>query len=28
LLAFGLLDDVMEPILRFGEWLLHKLLGL
>ena len=28
LLAFGLLDDVMEPILRFGEWLLHSLLDL
>ena len=28
LLAFGLLDDVMQPILRFGEWLLHTLLGL
>lgn len=28
LLALGLLDDVMEPIVRFGEWLLHTLLGL
>jgi Zn-dependent protease len=28
LLAFGLLDDVIEPIVRFGEWLLHTLLGL
>jgi len=28
LLAFGLLDDLMEPILRFGEWLLHSLLDL
>ena len=28
LLVFGLLDDVMEPILRFAEWLLHSLLDL
>jgi Zn-dependent protease len=28
LLAFGLLDDVMAPILRFAEWFLHALLGL
>lgn len=28
LLVFGLLDDVMEPIIRFAESLLHTLLGL
>lgn len=28
LLAFGLLDDVMGPLLRLAEWLLHTLLGL
>ena len=28
LLASGLLNDVMAPILRFAEWLLHTLLGL
>jgi Zn-dependent protease len=28
LLAFGLLDNVMGPLLRFGEWLLQALLGL
>ena len=28
LLAFGLLDDLMEPILRVAEWLLQALLGL
>ena len=28
LLALGLLDDVMEPIVRFGEWILQTLLGL
>jgi len=28
LLASGLLDDVMAPILRLAEWLLHTLLGL
>src|SRR6478672_1359388 len=28
LLAFGVLDDVMEPLLRFGEWMLQALLGL
>jgi Zn-dependent protease len=28
LLVLGLLDDVMEPIIRFTEWLLHTLLGL
>ena len=28
LLAFGLLDDVMAPVLRLAEWLLHLLLGL
>ncbi len=27
LLAFGVLDDVMEPLLRLGEWLLQGLLG-
>jgi Zn-dependent protease len=28
LLAFGVLDDVMEPLLRLAEWLLQTLLGL
>ena len=28
LLAFGLLDDVMGPLLRLAEWLLHTLLEL
>jgi hypothetical protein len=28
LLAAGLLDDVMQPIVRFGEWILQTLLGL
>ena len=28
LLAFGVLDDLMEPLLRLAEWLLHTLLGL
>jgi hypothetical protein len=28
MLAFGLLDDVMKPFLRFAEWSLHTLLGL
>jgi Zn-dependent protease len=28
LLAFGLLDDLMGPLLRLAEWLLHTLLGL
>jgi len=28
LLALGLLDDVIEPIVRAGEWLLQTLLGL
>ena len=27
LLAFGLLDNVMRPLLRFGEWSLQALLG-
>ena len=27
LLAFGVLDDAMRPILRAGQWLLGKLLG-
>lgn len=27
LLAFGVLDDVMEPLLRLNLWLLHELLG-
>jgi Zn-dependent protease len=27
LLVFGVLDDVMEPLLRVGEWLLQGLLG-
>jgi Zn-dependent protease len=27
LLAVGLLDDVLEPIVRFGEWILQTLLG-
>jgi Zn-dependent protease len=28
LLAFGLLDNVMGPLLRLGEWSLQALLGL
>ena len=28
LLAFGVLDNVMGPLLRFGEWSLHALIGL
>ena len=28
LLAFGVLDNVMEPLLRFGEWALHSLVSL
>jgi Zn-dependent protease len=28
LLAFGLLDDLMGPLLRLAEWLLHTLLAL
>ena len=28
LLAFGLLDDVMDPVIRFAERFLHTLLGL
>ncbi|MGE5130893.1 MAG: site-2 protease family protein [Sphingomonadaceae bacterium] len=28
LLAFGLLDDLMRPLLRLAEWLLHTLLDL
>jgi Zn-dependent protease len=28
LLAFGLLDDLMRPLLRLAEWLLHTLLEL
>ena len=28
LLAFGLLDDLMRPLLRLAEWMLHVLLGL
>ena len=27
LLAFGVLDNVMGPLLRFGEWSLHALIG-
>jgi Zn-dependent protease len=27
LLAFGLLDNVMAPLLRLGQWLLQTLLG-
>jgi hypothetical protein len=27
LLAFGVLDDAMRPILRAGQWLLGVLLG-
>jgi hypothetical protein len=27
LLAFGVLDNVMRPVLRAGEWLLRALLG-
>jgi hypothetical protein len=28
LLAFGVLDNVMGPLLRLGEWSLQALLGL
>ena len=28
LLALGVLDDVMRPLLRFGEWVLHSLVAL
>jgi Zn-dependent protease len=28
LLAFGVLDNLMDPLLRFGEWALQALIGL
>jgi hypothetical protein len=28
LLVAGILDDLMEPLLRAGQWLLQALLGL
>jgi Zn-dependent protease len=28
LLAFGVLDDLMDPLLGFGEWVLQALIGL
>jgi len=28
LLALGVLDNIMDPLLRFGEWALQTLIGL